>query len=114
MRISDWSSDVCSSDLANCRGSGSRRFHSDGAQARFRRFARQTYEESLHGGPMASRLPQQEVVMFRSDRMEPELIEARDSISEERLVGTERVRTCRSRWSLYHTKQTNKKIHNKY
>src|SRR3546814_6482491 len=83
MRISDWSSDVCSSDLFFVAGL-SRRDDRDldlgrtGWQARLprpRRRARQDYlHQRLCGDGMSS---------------------------EERRVGTECVSTCRSRWSPY-------------
>src|SRR3546814_18822396 len=86
MRISDWSSDVCSSDLIEIAdrthvgagdelGVGLQR-RSDLARTRCRRFP-----------------------AFRCLR------------SEERRVGTECVSTCRSRWSPYHSKK--KKPHPK-
>src|SRR3546814_2378849 len=79
MRISDWSSDVCSSDLPERRwagvadGPGLRDFlfdcrHSAGARGR-------------------SRAPDRPAGVVRS---------------EERRVGKECVSTCRSRWSPYH------------
>src|SRR3546814_7157571 len=66
MRISDWSSDVCSSDL----DIGDRR---DVANARLR------------------------IAGFRE-----RLLRRGEDRSEERRVGKECVRTCRSRWSPYH------------
>src|SRR3546814_7599992 len=86
MRISDWSSDVCSSDLladaalaplpqgAALQGQPERRrVVRDGARGRRRR---------LHP--------------LRRGAAEPRLR------SEERRVGKECVSTCRSRWSPYH------------
>src|SRR3546814_8063964 len=72
MRISDWSSDVCSSDLT-------RLVRLDGAQDQSVGRARQApgqvdADEGEHG----------------------------DERSEERRVGKECVSTCRSRWSPYH------------
>src|SRR3546814_4493021 len=75
MRISDWSSDVCSSDLRE--GRGSRRSKSPSARSiGSRRSARGIYS--------ATRM------IIRRCR------------SEERRVGKECVSTCRSRWSPYH------------
>src|SRR3546814_8594267 len=77
MRISDWSSDVCSSDLhrrlcPRCQYAG----HRDLADAQY---------------PRAFRLEGRRVpVALRS---------------EERRVGKECVSTCRSRWSPYHSKK---------
>src|SRR3546814_10690446 len=98
MRISDWSSDVCSSDLtsiyyvmlaltallmlaaANLRRS---------VQGRFLIAARDAPEAVEHFGASATRA-----------RMGIFLVAA--FRSEERRVGKECVSTCRSRWSPYH------------
>src|SRR3546814_12237194 len=81
MRISDWSSDVCSSDLCNrvavlsrCRGSPAT-------------------SRCLRGKKRA--LPNSTVRWAGGWR------------SEERRVGKECVSTCRSRWSPYHQKKKN-------
>src|SRR3546814_2286221 len=81
MRISDWSSDVCSSDLG----------HVDVDDAA---------EHVDRGGV---------VVEERRDALEPRIVhqhveppDAADDRSEERRVGKECVSTCRSRWSPYH------------
>src|SRR3546814_3586051 len=78
MRISDWSSDVCSSDLPQPASSGGR--------LRTRKTA-----------PSSSKARHCQV---------PECNPARGgtkrSRSEERRVGKECVSTCRSRWSPYH------------
>src|SRR3546814_10482442 len=96
MRISDWSSDVCSSDLgepAECALAGI------GAQAlavqhQFRPVVlRQLRPPSVdtvdhHPGRLDGLLPVAE--------------ERNPARSEERRVGKECVSTCRSRWSPYH------------
>src|SRR3546814_4419262 len=74
MRISDWSSDVCSSDLLARPGS------------------------ALPGGQGASLLRSFE--RPRSSDRAPG--RGRCRRSEERRVGKECVSTCRSRWSPYH------------
>src|SRR3546814_15160843 len=79
MRISDWSSDVCSSDLR-----GARRHDRHGDIRR----ARRTPPRSVLDGEHAPSDP-------HSSRR-----------SEERRVGKECVSTCRSRWSPYHYKKT--------
>src|SRR3546814_16008310 len=102
MRISDWSSDVCSSDLAVDAGeiqvetvmlplSGNARAKMQGVRDGFvKLFCRPGTGIVVGGvvvGPRASELR-----------------------SEERRVGKECVSTCRSRWSPYHLKKKNKKI----
>src|SRR3546814_4346448 len=72
LRISDWSSDVCSSDLARC------------ARALIRRCA-----------PPSPAAQEKGYRMARQDGLQP-------FRSEERRVGKECVSTCRSRWSPYH------------
>src|SRR3546814_8903900 len=74
MRISDWSSDVCSSDLHNTPPTNS-------AVAALRRWA----------------LPR----LAETTRLSSNSVSTRCR-SEERRVGKECVSTCRSRWSPYH------------
>src|SRR3546814_21081409 len=100
MRISDWSSDVCSSDLANIDGgtiiaTGSKRTvgiqANDGGSIDARNVAITTNSTFGHAVNAYTR-------------------------SEERRVGKESVSPCRSRWSPYHykkkriTKNTNIKV----
>src|SRR3546814_3615253 len=83
MRISDWSSDVCSSDLS-------------GHSARDRRQPRRNAGE-----------PGRRAAQTRADETE----DPRDELgiesfrSEERRVGKECVSTCRSRWLPYRSKK---------
>src|SRR3546814_21182589 len=104
MRISDWSSDVCSSDLDRERG------HQDRAQARAVRF---------ENGPLALvafLAPQPVREINLQDRVllhNPEQQQDADrgehlQRSEERRVGKECVSTCRSRWSPSHSKKKHK------
>src|SRR3546814_4290685 len=82
MRISDWSSDVCSSDLwagLRCR------------RRKPRAAARRTRQEN----------PPCRLIGSASPAIWPSVNEER-SRSEERRVGKECVSTCRSRWSPYH------------
>src|SRR3546814_7040006 len=79
MRISDWSSDVCSSDLPGRRG---------GPGAR----PRNSHLKNFHRSVRAISLSFEPLQYI--DRMPPR--------SEERRVGKECVSTCRSRWSPYH------------
>src|SRR3546814_6733070 len=89
MRISDWSSDVCSSDLHLMHRSLVRPCRRDGPAAVLRRrpmaaigFVNGTIEKGFVG--------QLKTLSIRAAR------------SEERRVGKECVSTCRSRWSPYH------------
>src|SRR3546814_9816292 len=80
MRISDWSSDVCSSDLqVHFRGEGSEPV---GAARR---------PPGGHQRPAGQGHPRQLGPADRGGKR-----------SEERRVGKECVSTCRSRWSPYH------------
>src|SRR3546814_4820979 len=83
MRISDWSSDVCSSDLSAC---------------------------VFGSAPYAVAAPEKILDCVRSwqwtsspiTTSQVELSYAMSGRSEERRVGKECVSTCRSRWSPYH------------
>src|SRR3546814_7073646 len=90
MRISDWSSDVCSSDLDEL----SYDKYNEKADRIFRVVQHGTWSGgefnlAVTSAPYASAL--------KSDYPEVE-----DARSEERRVGKECVSTCRSRWSPYH------------
>src|SRR3546814_6834502 len=87
MRISDWSSDVCSSDL-------------QGRVAEQDALVRQlSYSEKAEPLYAAS------LILDRAGRTgDAQAVAARipEGRSEERRVGKECVSTCRSRWSPYH------------
>src|SRR3546814_11309957 len=97
MRISDWSSDVCSSDLLGGHGSG---FRGDEVVARaFEQLGEHAALFFAHAGQrtlahafaaLIDVLPDRQAGFGQVDR------------SEERRVGKECVSTCRSRWSPYH------------
>src|SRR3546814_11340921 len=105
MRISDWSSDVCSSDLpaaglvadVAARCVAKRREHP----------AKRPHFQMVPAGPredIAKRQPGGRHAVRRAEiaaRLQ-QLLEMSDQRSEERRVGKECVRTCRSRWSPYH------------
>src|SRR3546814_20224530 len=99
MRISDWSSDVCSSDL---------KIH---AMVTHRPGEQRTDEVSIQAG-----YPYKEsaVVDVAVGDMKVQLFTQGDSAwamdkrSEERRVGKECVSTCRSRWSPYPKKTNNR------
>src|SRR3546814_8898320 len=84
MRISDWSSDVCSSDL------GPWQAQNDDSQVR-----------PETEGKLAARLYSEIVERIYSDRATGEAV-MMPVRSEERRVGKECVSTCRSRWSPDH------------
>src|SRR3546814_5188960 len=89
MRISDWSSDVCSSDLHSLRD-----FRRAGVDRdeQVRERLRAIDEREVELGQAFSR-------GIRDGRRTTVLPASR---SEERRVGKECVSTCRSRWSPYH------------
>src|SRR3546814_16289141 len=99
MRISDWSSDVCSSDLTVTHytpGGGGYGSPAD----RDPELVQADVEAGLVSLAAAVELygVQLEPGSFRS-------IEQPQKRSEERRVGKECVSTCRSRWSPYHSKK---------
>src|SRR3546814_11592174 len=94
MRISDWSSDVCSSDLLADRAA--RAIMDDG-----RGDSRAPTAVSVIDMLDHLLAP----LMFEIDVDVGRLVALR---SEERRVGKECVRTCRSRWSPYHEKKKHK------
>src|SRR3546814_5458045 len=87
MRISDWSSDVCSSDLDRVERRGIVLQRDIARVDRTQLFDQQFAERGLERSEPLSRM----IAQYR--------IDAR---SEERRVGKECVSTCRSRWSPYH------------
>src|SRR3546814_1872125 len=94
MRISDWSSDVCSSDLTVISGLNHNRMHLNASSEG--RSERKVIEYCLG------------YLIPKKDGGEPERPTAESIValtfarSEERRVGKECVSTCRSRWSPYH------------
>src|SRR3546814_16018248 len=103
MRISDWSSDVCSSDLRG-RNSGSR----DAAVLRRSVMLSPFHVAGGSLGGAALRLLQVGPVQ-REDRLDDGIIHIAER-SEERRVGKECVSTCRSRWSPYQYKKKHKRV----
>src|SRR3546814_1377961 len=94
MRISDWSSDVCSSDLVTFRQADVDRQQLLLQSIRVKGLTvGRVLEERLQG---ADAIPMfrlgEELARFQTDGIR----------SEERRVGKECVSTCRSRWSPYH------------
>src|SRR3546814_13593922 len=100
MRISDWSSDVCSSDLqllsfcASCELSSTHPIGNSivtAAKERNLKIIRPSSVEEIAGYGIRAVLPEGEILCGSRKLMR----------SEERRVGKECVSTCRSRWSPY-------------
>src|SRR3546814_19037603 len=103
MRISDWSSDVCSSDLAELVGHDQARDH---AHAEI---------DGKNLDPVKIELAVDRVAGFQPAALQHSQVTGqaygdrrKNNKSEERRVGKECVSTCRSRWSPYHSKKNNK------
>src|SRR3546814_18788100 len=99
MRISDWSSDVCSSDR--------RQRHRRGlAQTLDMEIAKQLVQPflSFDGILLGDFEDGHDVLLDRHAAQDRGFLRqiAKPQRSEERRVGTECVSTCRSRWSPYH------------
>src|SRR3546814_15266507 len=98
MRISDWSSDVCSSDLV-----AAHIFDVGGGLIDIAVLHRQQVDLCLATACFLDRVDQfgELFGMIVADVVQP--VRRRESArSEERRVGKECVSTCRSRWSPYH------------
>src|SRR3546814_5906674 len=85
MRISDWSSDVCSSDLTRKSQRVGQILPCPGCSIKLARFRRKDTQPFFG---IASKSHGKAIIRGRR--------------SEERRVGKECVSTCRSRWSPYH------------
>src|SRR3546814_18603421 len=100
MRISDWSSDVCSSDLSP--------FRERSVEENLDLFRRMRAGEFADGArtlrakiDMASgNITMRDPAIYRIKQVPHQ--NTGDARSEERRVGKEWVSTCRSRWSPYH------------
>src|SRR3546814_18081245 len=122
MRISDWSSDVCSSDLSYCLRPKSpslptikpllitQEWRDVGSDLAARRASRRAHFS--RDGPPAGSVPDG---VGRVPRTAPGTgRRAAPARSEERRVGKECVSTCRSRWSPYHSKKTHECKHDQH
>src|SRR3546814_13160481 len=100
MRISDWSSDVCSSDLIADRAAAQLHaveHHVVGVGTHACGIALEPLEVALARG--GERMVHRIVAPVLFAELHPGEVHDR---SEERRVGKECVSTCRSRWSPYH------------
>src|SRR3546814_15652144 len=104
MRISDWSSDVCSSDLT---------YLSRATDPDSRTHARHVYQHhrtwravrALQSRALDQHVGARDWTPVAWSDCSPSLLrcaQCRGLRSEERRVGKECVSTCRSRWSQYH------------
>src|SRR3546814_19463944 len=104
MRISDWSSDVCSSDLLGGR------IVQPPDQLRESLGLQSVPEDLRQPAGKAVEAVDEKPGVFDEDRftdhLEGDQQLVADQRSEERRVGKECVSTCRSRWSPYHEKKT--------
>src|SRR3546814_15830558 len=109
MRISDWSSDVCSSDLLLAAQVG--QYYRDLADTRavsalamvHQRFSTNTFPAWPLAHPYRMIAHNGEINTVKGNF---NWLRAREGErSEERSVGTECVSTCRFRWSTYHKKK---------
>src|SRR3546814_11233216 len=98
MRISDWSSDVCSSDLAGLRLKPGPRLTMEATYG-------QRFEEQNIGAKVDYQITSRTTfnASYSQELTTQQQLLLNDlSRSEERRVGKECVSTCRSRWSPYH------------
>src|SRR3546814_11123437 len=111
MRISDWSSDVCSSDLRRCywRICPSR-MRATSVNNRSDRPAPSGCKVSRGDGKPMNK-PKLNYWAYIPPMPAEEIARAvRDYSSEERRVGKECVSTCSSRWAPYHKKKKKEQI----
>src|SRR3546814_15396470 len=100
MRISDWSSDVCSSDLGRFEESWN--YFDAGLVANLRKPNRRFRQPRWQGEDISDK----RILVWREQGVGDEIDFSRRYTqiirSEERRVGKECVSTCRSRWSPWH------------
>src|SRR3546814_14685973 len=101
MRISDWSSDVCSSDLRNEFARMLREAGADPSTiAAFDRLSDSI--AAMRQSVSQMRMQRIDKLFAPLPRIVRDLEQDLGKRSEERRVGKEGVSTCRSRWSPYH------------
>src|SRR3546814_19870624 len=99
MLISDWSSDVCSSDLGLLSAGFERMF-----KCNIKHFVNPANGHDIQScGHIFRNIRKVLAVLFRDQHLGASATQGK---SEERRVGKECVSTCRSRWSTCHTKKT--------
>src|SRR3546814_15764648 len=100
MRISDWSSDVCSSDLLRSPEAMRQGPHRLARGRTYFRVARET--AAAMGARFGWELVTVPDVGHSNGKLAPHAARILLDRSEERRVGKGCVSTCRSRWSPYH------------
>src|SRR3546814_12024010 len=100
MRISDWSSDVCSSDLPPAQETPSDK-PEEAKEQTPGTMDHSTMDHSLMTRPAAAEPMKPLPEVTDADRAAAIATED-DHRSEERRAGKERVSTCLTRWSTYH------------
>src|SRR3546814_18498551 len=106
MRISDWSSDVCSSDLGSSSSDGTARCSTLRLAKMFTTAGAAFFTTGAKDSIASPRLAGTWRTVSCAEAG-AEVPTARRS--EERRVGKECVSTCRSRWSPYHSKKNKKR-----
>src|SRR3546814_17754551 len=104
MRISDWSSDVCSSDLDKIKAMKTVETLNEGLKREYRLTITAKDIDARVDDEVKAIAPTVRMPGFRPGKVPPNLIR-----SEERRVGKECVSTCRSRWSPFHKKKKTRK-----
>src|SRR3546814_11558480 len=104
MRISDWSSDVCSSDLRQLtNGQDFRRFGGLDRRSSYYSYPANIYSlDSCPQGEPYCFVPLDNRGHLPGTNAPYATVPSGQNRSEERRVGNECVSTCRSRWSPYH------------
>src|SRR3546814_13996110 len=104
MRISDWSSDVCSSDLTEEKAEkpAATARADDPAIPEGTAMVKLTVREALRDAMAEEMRADDRVFVMGAEVAEYQGAYKVTQRSEERRVGKECVRTCRSRWSPYH------------
>src|SRR3546814_11904293 len=103
MRISDWSSDVCSSDLITAEGLMGQVLHGSAKTTHAVRGELQRSQASVASLAKRFGINEKTVIKWRKRQSGEDMPmgpkERRSTRSEERRVGKECVSTCRARWS---------------
>src|SRR3546814_10903995 len=104
MRISDWSSDVCSSDLLTMAATNRKLVKSYFMPAEHAELERLVLQTGLSASELVRRLfvGRGPLPSVENHQVVRDLMKINADRSAERRVGKECASTCRSRWSPYH------------